>query len=243
MHTRNRTPTSALGGETPYFHWKGKKPDISYFRIFGCLAYVLIHQKHRKALQPHSRKCIFVGYPEGVKAWRFWDPVDKKFIISSHAIFDERCFPGNSTSTINLLGSPVISRHVPQSPRLVVHQGGEDSHSESDNDDPPPIVPIVQNQNFVPPAPPTPPPAPAPLQLSTGTAPHHTTPVLRQNPPQSTRFTGSLNESKLRERTWTPPTAPPPTSVSPDPLLMSPPPPPATPAPPVSSALPSPNSW
>src|SRR5271170_7629173 len=31
VHTRNRTPTSALNGETPYYHWKGKKPDISYF--------------------------------------------------------------------------------------------------------------------------------------------------------------------------------------------------------------------
>ena len=69
VHTRNRTPTSALDdGETPYFHWKGKKPDISYFRVFGCLAYVLIRKEKRKALQPHSRKCIFVGYPEGIKA-------------------------------------------------------------------------------------------------------------------------------------------------------------------------------
>jgi hypothetical protein len=89
VHTRNRLPSSALNGETPYFHWKGKKPDISYFRVFGCLAYVLVRKEKRKALQPHSKKCIFVGYPEGIKAWCFWDPGDKKFIISSHAVFDE----------------------------------------------------------------------------------------------------------------------------------------------------------
>jgi GAG-pre-integrase domain/Integrase core domain len=108
VHTRNRTPTSALGKETPYFHWKGKRPNISYFRVFGCLAYVLIPKDKRKALQPHSKKCIFIGYPDGVKAWQFWDPVDKKFIISSHAVFDERCFPGNSTASINLLGEPAL---------------------------------------------------------------------------------------------------------------------------------------
>jgi hypothetical protein len=70
VHTRNRTPTSALGKETPYFHWKGKRPNISYFRVFGCLAYVLIPKDKRKALQPHSKKCIFIGYPDGVKAWQ-----------------------------------------------------------------------------------------------------------------------------------------------------------------------------
>ena len=63
VHTRNRTPTSALNGQTPYYHWKGKKPDISYFRIFGSLAYVLVRKEKRKALQPHSKKCIFIGYP------------------------------------------------------------------------------------------------------------------------------------------------------------------------------------
>ena len=98
VHTRNCMPTAALEGGIPYTRWhgKGKKPDVSYWRIFGCLAYVLIRKKDRKALQPHTRKCIFVGYPEGTKAWWFWDPAAKKFIISSHAVFEERCFPGNS---------------------------------------------------------------------------------------------------------------------------------------------------
>src|SRR6266487_6080103 len=113
VHTRNRSPTSALDGETPYFHWKGKRLDISYFRVFGCLAYVLVRKSKRKALQPHSKKCIFVGYPEGVKAWRFWDPAERKFIISSHAVFDERCFPGNSTAAINLMGEPLLPKPLP----------------------------------------------------------------------------------------------------------------------------------
>jgi len=43
-------PTSALNGETPYFYWKKKKPDISYFRVFGCLAYVLIPKHKRKGI-------------------------------------------------------------------------------------------------------------------------------------------------------------------------------------------------
>jgi transposase InsO family protein len=45
IHTKNRSPSSALHGETPYFAWKKKKPDVSYFRVFGCLAYVLVRKK------------------------------------------------------------------------------------------------------------------------------------------------------------------------------------------------------
>ncbi|CDO76911.1 hypothetical protein BN946_scf184594.g18, partial [Trametes cinnabarina] len=157
VHTRNRMPTSALGGAIPYTAWKGKgrKPDVSYFRTFGCLAYVLVRKKDRKALEPHSRKCIFVGYPEGTKAWRFWDPAARRFIISSHAVFDERCFPGNSPS-INVFGLPLDEVDIPGDPATadkppedvpdapeLPDQGGDDW------DDP------------APPAPPAPPAAPA----------------------------------------------------------------------------------
>ena len=203
VHTRNRMPTSALNGETPYFYWKKKKPDISYFRVFGCLAYVLIPKHKRKALQPHSKKCIFVGYPDGTKAWRFWDPVDRKIIISSHAVFDERCFPGNSTTSINLL-SP-----TPPPPEVVLHQGGDDSDDDEAPEPeqlpaPAPNDPVAEipeaNQ------PDAPPDAPAPLP-----PPPNEPPARRQNPIRSGRPKGSLNENALRKQT---------TLVSPDPNQM-----------------------
>jgi hypothetical protein len=35
-------------------------------------------------------KCVFIGYPEGYKGWKFYNPVTKKVIISERADFDER---------------------------------------------------------------------------------------------------------------------------------------------------------
>ncbi|KAJ2991302.1 hypothetical protein NUW54_g8230 [Trametes sanguinea] len=63
VHTHNHMPTSALGGAIPYTAWKGKgrKPDVSYFRTFGCLVYVLVRKKDRKALELHSHKCILLN--------------------------------------------------------------------------------------------------------------------------------------------------------------------------------------
>jgi transposase InsO family protein len=37
VYTRNRMPTSALDGNTPYYYWKKKKPDISYFQYLVVL--------------------------------------------------------------------------------------------------------------------------------------------------------------------------------------------------------------
>ena len=232
IHTSNRTPTSALGGITPYQVYKGKKPDVSYFRVFGCLAYVLIRKEKRKALQPHSKACIFIGYPEGVKAWQFWDPVEKKVIISSHAVFDEWCFPGNSTQAIDLLSS-TLRDNLPKEPTLVLHQGGDEVNS----DEAPAPTPVALDE----PAPPVPDPDPlpsAPASPLPGTAPAPvpipalapihapapaSTPVRRANPPRTSRHQGSLNESALerRNKPLNLPTRPSPVpSSSPDPLSL-----------------------
>jgi hypothetical protein len=37
-----------------------------------------------------EEKCIFIGYPEGYKGWKFYNPETKKVVISERADFDER---------------------------------------------------------------------------------------------------------------------------------------------------------
>ena len=64
------TPTKFLHGITPEEAWSKIKPDVSHFRVFGCKAWAHIPDKKRKALQPKSEKCIFVGYSEDVKGYR-----------------------------------------------------------------------------------------------------------------------------------------------------------------------------
>src|SRR4051812_49986805 len=38
-------------------------------------------------------KCIFLGYPDGYKGWKFFNPLTKYIVISERADFDERYFP------------------------------------------------------------------------------------------------------------------------------------------------------
>ena len=54
--------------ETPFESWYKKPSDISYFRVFGPIAYSFIQKEKRKK----SKKGIFVGYSENKKGYRIY---------------------------------------------------------------------------------------------------------------------------------------------------------------------------
>ena len=72
--------------------WIGKFPDYSKLKVFGCAAYA--HQTEGK-LEPKSVKCVFLGYPDGVKGYRLWLKENNGFkvIISRDVIFNENNMP------------------------------------------------------------------------------------------------------------------------------------------------------
>ena len=78
----NRSPTSAVKEVTPEEAWSGNKPSVHYFRVFGCIAHVHIPDKRRSKLDDKSEKCIMLGVSEESKAYRLYNLVSKKVIIS-----------------------------------------------------------------------------------------------------------------------------------------------------------------
>ncbi|KAK4392634.1 Retrovirus-related Pol polyprotein from transposon TNT 1-94 [Sesamum angolense] len=49
---------------TPFELWKGRKPSLKYFRVWGCLAKVLVPEHKRKKLGPKTVDAVFLGYVE-----------------------------------------------------------------------------------------------------------------------------------------------------------------------------------
>ncbi|KAK4390208.1 hypothetical protein Sango_2084100 [Sesamum angolense] len=49
---------------TPFELWKGRKPSLKYFRVWGCLAKVLVPKHKRKKLGPKTVNAVFLGYVE-----------------------------------------------------------------------------------------------------------------------------------------------------------------------------------
>lgn len=161
IHVANLSSSHAHKGTTPYERWHGKKPSAKQLRVFGCAAYVHLQKDQRRALEAHSRKCIFVGYPSDRPGWMFWDSRARQVVYSDSAIFDEREFPGTGKLTettdipINLL--PDWNEQV--------------INNEQENDIPqPPNIPanaldlpvLVAGHPVPPPEPANAPPGPAP---------------------------------------------------------------------------------
>ena len=73
--------------KSPYELCFGKKPNLSYFRVWSCLSYVKIQENKRKKVGPKAFKCAFVGYAEYSKAYRLIDIVNDVIIESRDASF------------------------------------------------------------------------------------------------------------------------------------------------------------
>ncbi|GJY56554.1 zinc finger, CCHC-type containing protein [Tanacetum coccineum] len=80
---------------TPYEIWTKKKPNLNYLIVWSYMAVVRLSDSKLKTLGKRGIECIFVGYVEHSKAFRFFviepnDSVPINSIIESRdAIFDE----------------------------------------------------------------------------------------------------------------------------------------------------------
>lgn len=87
---KNVSSTSSLEGMCPEEAWSGRKPDLQYLRIFGCLAYGHVPQQKRKKWDVKSQAYIFVGYCDESKAYRLIPLDDRTRLVKSRdVIFDE----------------------------------------------------------------------------------------------------------------------------------------------------------
>lgn len=89
VYLLNRSPTKSVKNVTPQDAWSGHKPSIKHLKVFGCIAYAQIPKEKRKKLDDRGEKCIFIGYSENSKAYKLFNPITNKVIISRDVIFDE----------------------------------------------------------------------------------------------------------------------------------------------------------
>jgi hypothetical protein len=83
------SPHLSVKDNTPYEAWSGLKQEVTHFHIFDSHAWAQIPSKKRKALDPQSTECIFVGYPNGVKGYRLIDISLDRLIIERSFQFEE----------------------------------------------------------------------------------------------------------------------------------------------------------
>ena len=85
-HVKNRSPTRALKGMTPYEALYGQRPDVSHFVAIGTKAFVHMPKKKTKKLDPRNFEGIMVGYG-GSHQYRIWIPGTNKIRVSRDVRF------------------------------------------------------------------------------------------------------------------------------------------------------------
>ncbi|KAA0064189.1 gag/pol protein [Cucumis melo var. makuwa] len=116
VHILNNVPSKSVSG-TPFELWRGRKPSLSHFRIWGCPAHVLV--TNPKKLEPRSRLCQFVGYPKETRGGIFFDPQENRVFVSTNATFLEEDHMRNHKPRRKL----VLSEATDDSTRVVDEVG------------------------------------------------------------------------------------------------------------------------
>ena len=86
----NRVMVRPIIKKIPYELYKGKKPNLSHFKAFGCVCYILNNGKSDvEKFDKRSDKGIFLGYASNVRAYRVFNKRTLVVEESLHVIFDE----------------------------------------------------------------------------------------------------------------------------------------------------------
>nr|GEW66820.1 hypothetical protein [Tanacetum cinerariifolium] len=92
-YTQNRSLIHTHRNKTPYELVHNKKPDLTFFRVFGAVCYPRNDSKDLGKLQPTADIGIFIGYAPSRKGYRVYNKRTRRIMETIHVQFDELTEP------------------------------------------------------------------------------------------------------------------------------------------------------
>lgn len=161
VYILDKSPTKSVKDKILLEGCGKMQSSVSHLKVFGYIAYAYIPKEIRNKLDDTSEKCIFVEYSEQSKAYKLYNPIMKKEIISRDVKFLEDKSWNNKVDAINQnqpfphAFEPAENSEQQESmqrfPRLQVqgetsNQRGKAPYSTSSNNDSNSTIPSLRDQ-------------------------------------------------------------------------------------------------
>jgi hypothetical protein len=88
-HVINRLYLHRLLKKTSYELLTDKKPNVSYFRVFGSKCYILVKKGRHSKFAPKAVEAFLLGYDSNTKAYRVFNKSSVLDEVSNDVVFDE----------------------------------------------------------------------------------------------------------------------------------------------------------
>ena len=88
-HTVNRVYFRLGTKKIPYELWKGRKPNIKYFRIFGSTCFILKDRENVGKFNSQNDEGIFLGCSTTSKTYWVYNKKTKKVMETVNVVIDE----------------------------------------------------------------------------------------------------------------------------------------------------------
>ncbi|CAJ2633438.1 unnamed protein product [Trifolium pratense] len=88
-HIHNRVTLRSGTTSTLYELWKGRKPTVKYFHVFGSKCYILSDREPRTKMVPKRDEGIFFGYSTNSRAYRVYNYRTKTMMESINVVIDD----------------------------------------------------------------------------------------------------------------------------------------------------------
>ena len=125
-HTLNRVYFKPDSKQTPYELWRGKKPVVKYFKIFGSDCYILRDRENLEKFDAKSDKGYFLGYSSTSRAYRVYNLRTKTIMESSNVVINDEL----SSESLSENSSPIQERNMEVNDSLPANYVGKHSEEE-----------------------------------------------------------------------------------------------------------------
>ncbi|KAA0048266.1 gag-pol polyprotein [Cucumis melo var. makuwa] len=137
-HIHNRVTSRSGTTVTLYELWKGRKPNVKYFHVFGSICNILANKEYHRKWDVKSEQGIFIGYSQNSRAYRVFNNRSKTVMEIINVVVND--LEPTAKRTIDedheAPNVPVVSSTIPtKAPKVDIQADSADRNSKSSSKD------------------------------------------------------------------------------------------------------------